>query len=225
MIEGQATNEDFEPSLVNEDLKSEVGDPNIDLYNALKNMPTPSQSSSTDIDPASPIIITHNMNYENYPNQQSAELGPSSVSSAPFIDLAPEHESEANTSSIHETIKKLNPLPKIKHKRKITRSCETARVLTSIPEKTALENKENPNSQRVKANIIKQTKTKSAKRICFDNMKNSNDEHCTVCDELFSNSRSREPWIQYAVCLNWAHELCTPGNAVYVCQDCALNIV
>ena len=74
MIEGQATNEDFEPSLVNEDLKSEVGDPNIDLYNALKNMPTPSQSSSTDIDPASPIIITHNMNYENYPNQQSAEI-------------------------------------------------------------------------------------------------------------------------------------------------------
>ena len=84
--------------LVNEELESEVGDPTIDPNSALKDMPTPSKSSRIDIDSASPVIITRNMNCENYPNQQSAEPGPSSVSSTHPIDLAPEHESEANTS-------------------------------------------------------------------------------------------------------------------------------
>ncbi len=45
---------------------------------------------------------------------------------------------------------------------------------------------------------------------------------CLICGDAFSNSRSREKWIQCNMCCKWAHSECTDYNNVgfYVCDDC-----
>ena len=47
---------------------------------------------------------------------------------------------------------------------------------------------------------------------------------CLVCTEPFSNSKSKEKWIQCTRCKMWAHELCTSrdsfANVFYVCDNC-----
>ena len=50
------------------------------------------------------------------------------------------------------------------------------------------------------------------------------DTFCLVCTEPFSNSKSKEVWIQCTRCKMWAHELCTSrdsiANMFYVCDNC-----
>lgn len=43
---------------------------------------------------------------------------------------------------------------------------------------------------------------------------------CLVCIEPFGNSRPGETWVQCMICKGWAHEECTPGNSVYIYQNC-----
>ena len=47
---------------------------------------------------------------------------------------------------------------------------------------------------------------------------------CLVCCEHFRDSRSREKWVQCQVCKHWAHEVCTPGEFAYVCQNCESDV-
>jgi hypothetical protein len=43
---------------------------------------------------------------------------------------------------------------------------------------------------------------------------------CLICTEAYSNSKSRERWVQCISCEMWAHEACTDGSASFVCQNC-----
>ena len=117
-------------------------------------------------------------------------------------------------------IKKQSPVPKIAMKRKRTRITESSKLLTSTPEKCILQEEEKQKSPSLKVQLIKKTKTKSAKKLKF-NGNSDEDETCIVCGELFSNSRSNEKWIKCGSCQGWSHELCTMGNALYVCHECA----
>jgi len=67
---------------------------------------------------------------------------------------------------------------------------------------------------------------KSKKSTPVDSSSSEDDEEtfCLVCMEPFSNSRSKEVWIQCTSCKMWAHELCTArdslANMFYVCDNC-----
>lgn len=43
---------------------------------------------------------------------------------------------------------------------------------------------------------------------------------CLVCCKHFANSRPNEDWVQCIGCNYWDHEACTPGEKIYICQNC-----
>lgn len=65
-------------------------------------------------------------------------------------------------------------------------------------------------------------KNKAAKRRKIMQESSSDDEECfcLVCVEPFSKSRPKETWVKCVKCNNWAHDACTSGKAIYVCQNC-----
>uniref|UniRef100_A0A8C1PNS3 Uncharacterized protein n=1 Tax=Cyprinus carpio TaxID=7962 RepID=A0A8C1PNS3_CYPCA len=65
-------------------------------------------------------------------------------------------------------------------------------------------------------------KNKAAKRRKIMQESSSDDEECfcLVCVEPFSKSRPKETWVKCVKCNNWAHDACTSGQAIYVCQNC-----
>ena len=95
---------------------------------------------------------------------------------------------------------------------------EKAKLLTSTPEKNAIEER----SKATKAKVIKQTKTKSVKKLKFGKVSVSHpdDTPCIMCGDKFSNSASGEKWVRCGSCNEWAHVLCTEGNPVLVCPEC-----
>lgn len=60
------------------------------------------------------------------------------------------------------------------------------------------------------------------KHIVADEETDSDEEDtfCLVCLDRFSNSASKEKWIQCTECHMWAHEKCTDGDNHYVCHNC-----
>ena len=77
-----------------------------------------------------------------------------------------------------------------------------------------------------KQTSLKQKKKgkRSAKKSNQMDSSSEDDEEafCLVCTEPYSNSRSKEVWIQCTKCEMWAHELCTDRvkNTFYVCDNC-----
>ena len=43
---------------------------------------------------------------------------------------------------------------------------------------------------------------------------------CLICCEHFSNSRPGDDWVECLTCKHWAHELCTTGEDIFICQNC-----
>jgi len=70
----------------------------------------------------------------------------------------------------------------------------------------------------------KKTRRSSKKPKLVDSSSEDDDTFCLVCTEPFSNSKSKEVWIQCTRCKMWAHELCTSrdslANMFYVCDNC-----
>ena len=100
-----------------------------------------------------------------------------------------------------------------------------AQHLTSSPyQKLLKEKNQRKNVSNVKKKIVLNKKAigkKLCKKACND-ADSSDDEAwpCLVCGEPYANSRPREKWVQCMICNHWAHEECTPGNLLYVCQNC-----
>ncbi|XP_071945228.1 uncharacterized protein [Antedon mediterranea] len=140
------------------------------------------------------------------------------------------------------TPEELRPLPKAgprkTTKAQNSRKRDTA-ILTDTPFKKTVEEKKRAKelADTVKNNKIKKSLFKKNKKDVSSKVKGSkkqpvkaiinesssdedNDDFCLVCMEPYSNSRSKEVWVQCLDCKMWAHEDCTTGLAVYVCHNC-----
>ena len=68
------------------------------------------------------------------------------------------------------------------------------------------------------------TITAHAKRFRSDLSSDEDEEwHCLICGESFSNSRSREVWVQCVLCRDWAHRECTEGNQILFARTAATS--
>ena len=135
------------------------------------------------------------------------------------------------TRVIRDLIPNISPLPKTSSARSKSRKQDSAAWVSSSPYKNALRRKVKHLSGRVKEAgsrrendrcLRKQmTITVHAKRFRSDLSSDEDEEwHCLICGEPFSNSRSREVWVQCVLCRDWAHGECTEGNANYICENC-----
>jgi len=127
----------------------------------------------------------------------------------------------------------------------------SSRILTDTPEKRLIEEQEEAHAQKSKKRlelnagssslpIRKQSKNKSNKgkqkmpkssnknlkeqrpAAASDGEGSEDESFCIYCCEPYSNSRSREKWIQCTVCHMWAHLQCTDQtkNLYFICQNC-----
>ena len=120
----------------------------------------------------------------------------------------------------------VRPFPKAAP-RKLTKRSKNRRrsaILTDTPEKHKLEEAEaNRNVKRTKPSSMKKKapakKTKASRKKSVD-LSDEEEWFCLICVEPYSNSKPREKWVQCLTCKEWAHEACTSGGAVYICQHC-----
>jgi hypothetical protein len=118
--------------------------------------------------------------------------------------------------------------------------------LTDTPEKKEIENKMTVKKQCKSSNntakknvtgtknnnkLLKKGKPKpkprSTKTHDEENVNSDSEDEgewpCLVCCEPFSNSVSKEKWIQCIECNKWAHIACTAlekEQTLYICQNC-----
>ncbi|KAK6176283.1 hypothetical protein SNE40_014594 [Patella caerulea] len=146
------------------------------------------------------------------------------------------HSGSTSTSKPHgistfDLIRSISPPPKIAEKRKRTRKSESAALLTSSPYKKSLMDKLGSFKGSSKAagkgkqpvrRPIKVKRSKSKKNKVDDNSDEDEDDEwpCLICGEPFSNSKSRETWLQCSVCKKWAHQDCTSGSPYFICPNC-----
>ena len=90
-----------------------------------------------------------------------------------------------------------------------------------------MKNKKTTGSKRTLSKNDKSAKEKKMRvsRAKRPRKESSDDEEeeewpCLICGEPFSNSRSREVWVQCQACHKWAHRECTSGNQHFLCPNC-----
>lgn len=81
-------------------------------------------------------------------------------------------------------------------------------------EETKARKRSQPGSTTKKVKVVKK------KRGNKDSDEEEDESFCICCMEPYSNSRSKEKWVQCLECQNWAHEACTGGELSYVCHNC-----
>ncbi|KAL3999369.1 nuclear receptor co-repressor 2 [Sarotherodon galilaeus] len=171
------------------------------------------------------------------PSTNSALLGPSTNSELPSsstisITSSP-LPSTAITDSGLPTPEDIRPYPKAGHRKPSSkgRNRRKSAILTDTPVKQQLEKEKNKAEYSKKLFQKRETrggetsgpmKNNAAKRRKIIQESSSDDEECfcLVCVEPFSNSRPKETWVKCVKCNKWAHDACTSGQAIYVCQNC-----
>ena len=121
------------------------------------------------------------------------------------------------------------------------RKARKTAILTDTLEKEAIRNEQRskgkPKKPRLSANKVKPTKTLHQEKIvkcatkqrkvqrlnrerdCSSD-KEDDDTYCLVCLDPFSNSKSREQWVQCFQCKKWSHEKCVEAGTTYICHNC-----
>ncbi len=173
------------------------------------------------------------------PSNDPATPGPSTNQaipgpSKPAITIS--HAISTNTLTPED----IRPYPKAGPRKKVRQQRKKGKtaILTDTPVKDALEaerqtqGKKKLFKKKGKATKSKTAKKKStekkqragAKRKLPDDSSSEEEESlCLVCVEPFGNSRPGETWVQCIICKGWAHEECTSGKSVYICQNCNLD--
>lgn len=161
----------------------------------------------------------------------------SSQNAATSQQVAPQSPLASTSTGV---IAELSPLPRVQTKLQLKRRRSQASVVVnSSPMKDKLMEKAKRKAQRQKPDQRKAgtsdqqpttsssvvAKSKGKKRMetaakPVSDSEESDDSKCIVCFESFSNSRSREVWVQCVTCKHWAHEACTPGYPSYTCHNC-----
>ena len=68
------------------------------------------------------------------------------------------------------------------------------------------------------------TITVLAKRFRSDLNSDEDEEwYCLICGQRFSNSRSREVWVQCVLCKDWASRECTEGVQIIFARTAATS--
>lgn len=86
--------------------------------------------------------------------------------------------------------------------------------------------KANKNQNNMTVNSSRPTKQQQTRKRCrkplfqSDETDSEDETFCLLCTEPYSNSKSRERWVQCTICERWAHEACTDGSWMFVCQNC-----
>ena len=135
----------------------------------------------------------------------------------------------------------LRPFPKAPPRkvRKSGRKRRKSAILTDTPVKESLEREKQACVSRKKGAKAKRniavaldkgkgkgkgkTSTLTARQKAAEIDTDSDDDEfniCLVCCDHFRNSRPRESWVQCVGCKHWAHDACTTGDTIYVCQNC-----
>lgn len=122
--------------------------------------------------------------------------------------------------------KEILPLPRAQKSVETQRRkrCQKSEILTSSPFKSALEAKRNIKDS--KRNLLLKTgkcpqKIKISKPKPPEEPEPTDNVLCLICSEPYSNSKSKEVWIQCNICEQWAHKLCTNYNSgVFICDFC-----
>lgn len=139
----------------------------------------------------------------------------------------------AITDSGLPTPEDIQPYPKAGRRKPSSkgRKRRKSAILTDTPVKQQLEKEKNKAESSKKLFQKRGTrggktsgpmKNNAAKRRKIIQESSSDDEECfcLVCVEPFSNSRPKETWVKCVKCNKWAHDACTSGQAIYVCQNC-----
>lgn len=178
------------------------------------------------------IQIGGQTNIETQITSNSSSSKRDSLPLACSIDLEPVNLPGPSGITTYFSPEDLRPTPKAEKRvatRKGRKSGRSA-IWTDTPNKEELENdkkrkelkeqKKKAKQSGAKRNICK-TKTK-AKAKTIDASSSSEDEEtfCLICSEPFSNSRSKETWLQCTSCFKWAHEECTDKSPYFVCIHC-----
>lgn len=139
--------------------------------------------------------------------------------------------SENEKTDVSELLNELSPVPiasvssSSRHKKKNTYQS----VLTESPFLNELKEKEAEKKEKERR---KSERAKVKRRIAidssddeptFDNDDTDSDVGCLYCNELFSQSRHREQWIQCQQCRQWAHAECagvTKKIKQFICEAC-----
>lgn len=198
--------------------------------------------SSKQTDPSRPSTPTASISDEtsNTVCNKSTCTPPEQVSSKVMTPLTSPSTSPHPSCSFSVSPKDIFRLPQatrkpINDKRKRGK----AAVLTSSPYKTELENDsaKRPNKQITKkvkledrkgGNKIVRLGIKSVSKK-IENESNSSeeedmDEACLYCNDLFSNSKSKEGWIKCASCGKWSHDACAgcdEDDDSFICDFCS----
>lgn len=105
-----------------------------------------------------------------------------------------------------------------------------ATILTDTPEKNEILKRTTEKNQNINRKLFptESIKRKDKKKVTKQNKRKKTsineeeDTYCMICTQLYSNSRSREAWIQCRRCKYWSHEACakTKFTAYYTCDNC-----
>ncbi|XP_050500790.1 uncharacterized protein LOC126880778 [Diabrotica virgifera virgifera] len=145
------------------------------------------------------------------------------ISLKDLLEAGPSH---VPSPVCEKSLEEIRPLAKAGERTSKTggRKRRTTAMLTDTPIKDELELEK----QQRKKKKTKQSKAglKNVKRdICSKKTKakeidsSSEEDECfyLICLELFSNSVSKEKWVQCTKYKEWAHEACTAGDILFLC--------
>lgn len=161
-------------------------------------------------------------------HSMTSTLNANAPGTLPAVEQQNINISHPGSSGLLSSPFSVRPLPKAparKSLKKNNRRKGRSMVLTDTPEKMEIEEMKNMQQlKNVKKKVLadkkkikKQTNSKAK-----DNaeMEEENEEDfCLVCLNPYSESRSREVWVQCLRCKFWSHEACTPGFPTYLCHN------
>ncbi|CAG2204629.1 unnamed protein product [Mytilus edulis] len=139
-----------------------------------------------------------------------------------------DHQKKTATSFDPSEVRPFPKAPPLKNPRKTSSRKRKTAILTDTPEKNALEEEEKRKCQKQQKTVkrklpLQKSTRRTNKQKQMRKSNNSDDEDecfCLVCLEPYSNSKSRESWIQCTSCKEWAHEECTKGDKIFICHNC-----